>query len=164
MNFDFAKLSTRRCGLPVALLSDVMIGADVAARLAETEARHAQAKTKIKNEYERRRRCVAVKPDGKPCKAWAVWNAAEQCCISHLSEPERDRLNAEGITPPRKTPRPTCDCEAYPFPHRPGTGHCLAGDEPLRVHPYEAGQRAPGKKRQRDERNAWRRINAKLMG
>jgi hypothetical protein len=162
MNFDFSKLKTRRHGLLISLYPTVLNGGDVGARLIEMEAKISKAKAAVRTEYERRRRCTATKPNGEPCKGWAVWNAGEQHCFAHLSDIARAAVEAARAAGPRKTPRPVCNCDAYPFPHRPGTGICLGNDDPVEIHPYPAGKRAPGKKRRRDERSAWRRLSQEL--
>jgi hypothetical protein len=128
--------------------------------------REATEKTRatLRAEYERQRRCTEIKPDGRPCKAWAVWRAAEQKCINHLSPAARAAHEAANRDRPRKTPRPVCECEAYPFPHRPGNGYCLAPEPPLMVHLLPAGQRRPGRRRRRDEQRTLKKVLAKLDG
>lgn len=70
------------------------------------------------------RRCTHTYPDGRRCKAWAVWRDPEQRCRSHGGR------HPSGI--PSETTRPIhCKCAAYRWPHRPGGGLCRWPDPPL---------------------------------
>src|SRR5687767_11922347 len=40
-------------------------------------------------------------------------------------------------------PRPKCNCDAYPFPHRPAGGKCRFPDPPAELHPGAPGTHAP---------------------
>src|SRR5947208_1816574 len=69
-----------------------------------------KARAILRAEYERRRRCTEIKPNGEPCKAWAVWHAEEQKCLNHLSPTARAAHEAAKLGQPGKTPRPVCEC------------------------------------------------------
>jgi hypothetical protein len=156
MNFDFSKLKAA-VAVPSTLDLTPAVNLDFsrfAERLHEMQEMQEKVRTKLRAEYARRRRCTGTKPDGQLCKAWAVWHASEQKCIGHLSPEARAAHQAANQNTPRKTPRPTCNCKAYPFPHRPGTGYCLAPDPPFLTHLLPAGKRRAGKKRRRDEERA----------
>ncbi|MBI3423020.1 MAG: hypothetical protein HY011_08775 [Acidobacteria bacterium] len=109
--------------------------------------------------YEAARRCVETTKAGTRCKGYAVWDAPEQKCASHLHTKRRTQAE-RGTDPPVKKRRaaPTCTCSAYKFIHRLGKGYCRHPDPPLRIHPTPAGKRKPGKKRRR----AWNELRAKL--
>ena len=107
--------------------------------LKQCQAAAGKARVAVRAGYERWRRCTETKPDGKRCKGWAVWHADEQKCIRHLSPEARTAHEEANRDKPRKTPRPVCDCEAYPFPHRPNTGYCIAPQSPIEVHLLPAG-------------------------
>src|SRR5438270_9484897 len=83
------------------------------------------------------RRCTAEKPDGQPCRAWAVWGDARQLCVAHGGRHHRERLRG-----PRRSERThftPCTCLAYAWPHRPGGGLCRWPDEPTRRRLTRAG-------------------------
>jgi|DEB0MinimDraft_6_1074348.scaffolds.fasta_scaffold00749_9 hypothetical protein len=65
--------------------------------------------------YTEVRKCKAIKKNGDPCKLWAVWGDTR--CNRHGGS-ANGRIGA------------VCDCEAYPFPHRPGGGLCEWPDPP----------------------------------
>lgn len=75
------------------------------------------------------RRCHAMKADGTPCHAWAVWGDWHGLCVKH---------GGKSPYPPKPSPyrghHPTryesCRCEAYNFAHRPGGGNCHWPDVP----------------------------------
>jgi hypothetical protein len=96
------------------------------------------------------RRCLAVRRDGQPCKAWAMWGVPGQRCISHA-----------GVRPGRvaseRTHAVPCRCAAYAWPHRAGGGWCHWPDPaivhvaiPPGTHRYSAGTRRA--------RSRWRRL------
>jgi hypothetical protein len=88
-------------------------------------------------EAEQRRRCLARTPTGAQCRSWAVWGAAEQRCYAHGGRREAG------------TPRPMCDCGAYRWGHRPGSGLCRWPAPPLFCWPTPLGTRRT--------RHRWRR-------
>ncbi len=109
--------------------------------------------------YEELRRCTAITKAGERCKGFAVWNAPEQLCASHLYKQRRTNAELEAEPPVEKRrAAPTCTCRAYKFPHRLGNGYCRHPDPPLRMHPTPAGKRKPGKKRRRE----WDAIRRRL--
>lgn len=64
-----------------------------------------------------RRRCTERRADGQPCRAWAVWGAVKQACRMHGGEiPEARRCT------PRKGRGALCNCGAFAWVHRPGSG------------------------------------------
>lgn len=69
------------------------------------------------------RQCTARKRDGRPCRGWAVWGDHGQRCRSHGGQ-------SPTIGEPGKTRYQTCNCDAYPFVHRPGSGLCLWPHKP----------------------------------
>jgi hypothetical protein len=80
------------------------------------------------------RRCRAVRQDGRPCRAWACWDDAEQRCQAHNG---RHHHGPEGPDYVRKPPakRRVCHCPAYQWPHRPTSGPCRWPDLPLNTSP-----------------------------
>lgn len=165
MKFDFTKLREPfgliNCEAPISDFTggDTSLLSHFLERLDQVREEMSRARMVLRAEYERRRRCTEVKPNGEPCKAWAVWNAEEQKCLGHLSPTARAAHEATKCDRPR---RPVCDCTAYPFPHRPGNGFCLAPEAPLMVHPLEAGKRRAGRKRRRDQKRSLKRVLAKI--
>jgi hypothetical protein len=105
------------------------------------------------------RRCLATRRDGKPCAAWAVWNASEQLCAVHLHPTRRKQREMTPAIRKEQRPRhsPVCDCPAYDWPHREYNGLCCGPDGPSGIWPTPAGQRQPGKKRRREVRALLRR-------
>lgn len=103
----------------------------------------------VRQEYERVRRCVAIRKDGRPCQGWARWGDPGQLCAPHGV---RTRRQASEITKEirkgyRKRRAPKCNCLAYRWPHRRGKGLCKSGD------PGEEWQTpASGKPRKRRSR------------
>lgn len=73
-----------------------------------------------------RRRCSAKKTDGSPCRAWARWGDDRQLCSSHAI---KKRKPSDGYKVMKSKAK--CDCEAYQWPHRPGSGLCRWPDPPL---------------------------------
>jgi hypothetical protein len=80
------------------------------------------------------RRCKATRRDGQPCRAWALWNG--EFCSAHTYK--RRRVLSRGY---REWPtrNPPCTCEAYAWPHRPGSGYCRWPDAPIRRNTIPAG-------------------------
>ena len=80
----------------------------------------------------RRRRCTALRKDGKPCRAWALWDDPRQLCMAHAGRHHRGPMP----NPPawhqgeRRNVKP-CTCPAYAWPHRPGGGLCRWPAPPL---------------------------------
>lgn len=69
------------------------------------------------------RRCRAQTRDGQPCQNYAVWDDALGRCGTHGGR-------VAGRHTREKTAYTPCDCAAYPFPHRPGSGICQWPDPP----------------------------------
>jgi hypothetical protein len=63
------------------------------------------------------RRCTATCRDGWPCRNYAVWGDSRQRCGFHGGR-------VKGPHVPEKTAYIPCRCEAYAWPHRPGSGYC----------------------------------------
>jgi hypothetical protein len=105
------------------------------------------------------RRCLAIRKDGKPCAAWAVWGSPEQFCAVHLHPTRRKRREMTLAIRKEQARRhsPVCRCDAYDWPHREYNGLCRGPDGPLEMWPTPAGQRQPGKKRRREVRALLRR-------
>lgn len=78
------------------------------------------------------RRCL--EPE---CNNWALWAAPDQRCRWHTTW-----AYAAG-----KLPAPTCRCDAYQWPHRPGGGLCRWPDVPEGKCSIPAGTRKTGKRR-----------------
>ena len=82
-----------------------------------------------------RRRCVALRKDGKPCEAWATWDDPHQRCAIHAGRhfrghlPIRRRFRFPAARKRHAKYKP-CTCPAYWFPHRPGGGLCEWPDPP----------------------------------
>ena len=74
-------------------------------------------------EAEEARRCTAIKADGSPCRAWAVWDDDRQLCVVHAGRCHRGPRTGQRRS--EKTNYLPCTCEAYAWPHRPGGGVCL---------------------------------------
>lgn len=107
------------------------------------------------------RRCLAIRKDGSPCRAWALWNAPRQFCAAHHygARRKRDEMTTAIRREQARRHSPICDCAAYEWPHRRGNGFCSWQGEPLGYWPTPAGQRQPGKKRRRGQSNTpgcWR--------
>lgn len=78
------------------------------------------------------RQCKALRKDGKPCQAYAVWG--EDFCMAHSGRHHRGPMPHPYEQRFKKRPRrsPTCRCPAYNWPHRPGGGLCQWPDPPTR--------------------------------
>lgn len=70
------------------------------------------------------RHCTGHNKDGSPCRAWALWNAPDQKCRRHSSY-----AYAAG-----RIPAKVCRCDAYAWPHRPGSGLCRWPEVPTQRH------------------------------
>jgi len=75
-----------------------------------------------------RRRCVGVKADGTPCRAWALWDDPWQRCVCHAGRHHRGKQT--GRRRSERTRYRPCRCPAYKWPHRPGGGLCCWPDPP----------------------------------
>ena len=74
--------------------------------------------------------CLHVHPDGRRCRAWAVWGDLRQLCMAHAGRHHRGPLaRARGAS--GRTHAAPCTCPAYAWPHRPGGGLCCWPDPPL---------------------------------
>lgn len=115
----------------------------------------------LRADRERRRRCVERRADGKPCRAWAMWDSPDQRCSSHTYKTRRrdNEMSDEIRREQNRRHAPTCDCPAYAWPHRASAGFCRFPDEPLRSWPTESGKRALGKLRRRKIKAIRRRFN-----
>ena len=87
-----------------------------------------------------RRRCTARRKDGEHCRAWSLWDDPRQLCMAHagrhhtgpmkpiLMQTMQERLAKYAR---QRTHYRPCTCEAYAWPHRPGSGLCRWPDPPL---------------------------------
>ncbi len=87
-----------------------------------------------------RRRCTATRKDGESCRAWALWDDAEQRCAVHAGRGHRGP-QVPGFAPRRPARYPPCRCAAYAWPHRPSSGFCRWPDEPALSSGVPAGTR-----------------------
>jgi hypothetical protein len=129
--------------------------------LREVAARSLEASDTIRAEYEERRRCVGRRKDGQPCRAWAVWDSPTQLCAAHLYPHRRkdSEMTLEIRRQHRRRGAPVCNCPAYSWPHREGSGLCREpDDEPLACWPTPSGKRQPGKLRCRDRQRIMRKL------
>jgi len=113
------------------------------------------------NKAKEMRKCTHVHPDGRRCKAWAVWDDPRRLCNVHAgrhhrgpmrtAEHRRDLRQVERFTGEellyRHANAPPCRCEAYAWPHRPGGGLCRWPDPPLYKRTTPAGTHKPGRLR-----------------
>jgi hypothetical protein len=100
----------------------------------------------VRRVLEERRRCTARRLDGRPCRAWAVWDAEGQLCAAHLYRERGPELTPEERERRRrKRTRPVCDCPAYQWPHRPRAGLCRWPDPPREACLTSPGSRRSGK-------------------
>jgi hypothetical protein len=74
------------------------------------------------------RRCIAIKADGTPCRAFAMWNDPLDRCVVHAGRHHRGKQN--GPRRPNRRNVPACHCPAYAWPHRPGGGLCRWPNDP----------------------------------
>lgn len=70
------------------------------------------------------RRCQATRKDGTRCRGWAVWGDELGRCTRHGGYIADRHIVG-------KTHATVCRCEAWNFPHRPGSGPCRWPDPPL---------------------------------
>lgn len=98
------------------------------------------------------RRCVAIKKDGAPCKAWARWGDDRQLCSNHGGNTGNRREGSSDLRSKAK-----CDCEAYAWPHRPGSGFCRWPDPPEETCKTPAGAH----KKPRWKHTAWGRAHGR---
>jgi len=77
------------------------------------------------------RRCQATTKAGARCRAWACWDDPLGRCRSH-ARPTRQRPYRSEVVPhrPNRTRYVPCNCPAYAWPHRPGSGLCRWPDPP----------------------------------
>lgn len=99
------------------------------------------------------RRCTATRKDGKPCRAYALWDDLRQLCVQHVGRGHKGAQRVWSETHHRYVQRhmlntdahakyKPCTCIAYPFPHRPGGGICQYPDEPIFVRVMRQGKRS----------------------
>ena len=80
------------------------------------------------------RKCTGTKVDGTPCRAWARWGDDQQLCSSHAI---KKRKPGDGYKVMKSKAK--CGCEAYQWPHRPGSGLCRWPDPPIKRCPTPPG-------------------------
>jgi hypothetical protein len=101
------------------------------------------------------RRCLAVRRDGKPCQAWALWGVPGQHCRVHTAV-RPVRVGSE------RTHAIPCRCPAYRWPHRPGSGWCRWPEPPVvRISTPPGSHRYSGGARR--TRARWRRYIDSLV-
>jgi hypothetical protein len=104
------------------------------------------------------RQCTAIRADGEPCSAWARWGCADRLCTAHAIRRRGKRDDYSVIRSKAK-----CTCEAYDWPHRPGSGFCRWPDPPDEICDTPAGTRSGP----RWARNKWGkgygRVYAEMM-
>lgn len=117
----------------------------------------------LRQTYKERRKCTAIKKNGQPCKAWALWDCLEQLCSAHYYITRGPELSPEErIRQEKMRRRPTCNCAAYDWPHKPNSGFCRWPAEPLDHYPVRSGQRSFGKMRRRDLQALEKRVMGRL--
>lgn len=70
------------------------------------------------------RRCRARTQEGNRCRSFAMWASSLGVCAGHGGRRERqavERVSGERVHAKYEP----CDCNAYPFPHRPAGGDCV---------------------------------------
>ena len=79
-----------------------------------------------------RRKCAAIRKDGRPCEAWALWDDPRQLCVAHSGRHHRGPMFLK-FRPYRyqKARYVPCTCAAYAWPHRPSGGLCRWPDPPI---------------------------------
>lgn len=81
-----------------------------------------------------RKRCTATRKDGRPCRAWSMWD--HSVCVAHSHR----KKSGPHSWPPAWYYRGyggtnrNCNCNAYKFPHRPGGGLCRWPDSSTHTH------------------------------
>lgn len=100
-----------------------------------------------------RRCCTAVRADGEPCEAYALWEFDTQVCAAHSGRPRRTHHARRSVLTVEqafalmygrdmeRTRVPPCRCQAYNWPHRPGGGLCNWPDSPAYCLTTPAGTR-----------------------
>jgi len=77
------------------------------------------------------RACRHVYPDGRRCKAWALWDDPPRLCMAHAGRHHRGPLPTDRVRRDLATKAVPCTCAAYAWPHRPGGGLCRWPEPPL---------------------------------
>jgi len=77
-----------------------------------------------------RRKCTGTRLGGGPCRAWACWDDPQQRCVAHAGRHHTGPMLPEYRYRDRPAHVPACTCEAYAWPHRPGSGVCRWPDPP----------------------------------
>jgi hypothetical protein len=85
-------------------------------------------KTPYSEKAKAARRCKATRRDGQPCRAWALWNG-DGLCAGHAYK-RRGKASEQYRYSGMPTNAPACICNAYAWPHRPGSGLCNWPDAP----------------------------------
>jgi hypothetical protein len=102
------------------------------------------------------RRCMAIRNDGRPCSNYAVWSDERRLCGAHGGRVQYRRV-------PTKTAYIPCTCEAYPYPHRPASGHCEWPDAPRFRQVQEPGRHSSDYERDRRALAPFSRQPASLL-
>jgi hypothetical protein len=82
------------------------------------------------------RRCRGTCNDGRRCSRFAVWGDPFQRCVSHGGRVAGPHVIG-------KTHAEPCRCEAYPYPHRPGSGYCEWPNPPQYLSNQRPGVHTP---------------------
>ena len=90
------------------------------------------------------RMCRHVYPDGRSCKAWAVWDDPRQLCVAHAGRCSGKPSPGPWAGVSRHARPVLCTCPAYAWPHRPGGGLCRWPDPPLYRCTIPAGTHSLG--------------------
>jgi hypothetical protein len=112
----------------------------------------------LRERYRELRRCVGTAKSGKRCRAFTLWDCPERLCSTHYYKIQGPELTPEErVWKQKDRTRPTCNCTAYEWPHRPSNGLCRWPLDSLETYPTPAGKRANGKLRRRKVRATLRR-------
>jgi hypothetical protein len=84
------------------------------------------------------RRCSATTKRGQPCSQYAVWGDPARRCSAHGG-----RVSGQHVA--HRTACQPCTCEAYAYPHRPGSGLCQWPNEPRYYSLQRPGIHAEGR-------------------
>lgn len=93
------------------------------------------------------RACRHIYPDGRRCKAWALWDDPRQLCMAHAGRHHKGPLPAKRVLYDRPANVTPCTCAAYAWPHRPGGGLCRWPDPPLYRCTTPSSTHKPGRLR-----------------
>jgi hypothetical protein len=95
------------------------------------------------------RRCRAIKSNGERCKGYAKIGG-EYCTLHSYNHrrtlPKKNERAAAAARRAKRRAQPqrrfTCNCSAFPFPHRLSSGGCRYPDPPAEVYRAEDSERA----------------------